>query len=49
MRSRKLLLISLIVIILALVVTWPVINRRNQVMATQSAPDVYASSIHGGC
>ena len=51
MRSRKLLLISLFVIILALVVAWPAINSRSQVTAadvTEAGP-IYASPIHGGC
>jgi hypothetical protein len=58
MRSRILMLICLMVIILGLVVAWPAINRLSQVTAAQrvqtdptsvAVPDAYASPIHGGC
>ena len=55
---RKPLLISLIVVIIALVVIWPVINHTNQVAAAQAGaggpnspavPEVLASPLNGGC
>ncbi len=46
MKTRILVLAGLVLLVVAALMAWPVLNRPSQVKA---APDIYASPIHGGC
>src|SRR5512136_2253401 len=46
MKTRTLVLAGLVLLVVAALMAWPVLNRPSQVKA---APEIYASPIHGGC
>ena len=46
MKTRTLVLAGLVLLVVAALMAWPVLNRQSQAKA---APDIYASPIHGGC
>ena len=44
--TRILVFAGLVLLVLAVLMAWPVLNRHSQVAA---APDIFASPVHGGC